>query len=249
MDIYNLLITKKHNPHYLTRYWKFITYCARTEDSESKKFNHHILPKAKDLFPEYKSFKVYPWNKIVLTARQHFLAHWMLWKAYGGSQTKAFRFMNKNTKNLTSKVHLVLLEEFALVNKNKEITSEQRKAASEIMIKRWENPEYRENFIEKRKGWKLSEEHYNAFVFSNLGKLFSSDTIEKMKESASLSWTTERRKQQRNNALKQWNTACSIDDIIYESLSSASNILNIHLSTLRNRCKSKGYPSYFMLKD
>lgn len=48
---------------------------------------HHILPKsmggtdARD-------------NLIALTPRQHFVAHWMLWKAYGGSMGRAFFMMS-----------------------------------------------------------------------------------------------------------------------------------------------------------
>jgi hypothetical protein len=61
---------------------------------------HHILPKAKDLFPEYKNLTIYSWNKIDLTARQHYLAHLLLWKAFGGSQAKAlFRMLCGKTEN------------------------------------------------------------------------------------------------------------------------------------------------------
>jgi hypothetical protein len=60
---------------------------------------HHICPKANDLFPEYKSFKLYKWNKIKLSYRQHFIAHWLLWKAYGGSQTIAFSAMQNQNSN------------------------------------------------------------------------------------------------------------------------------------------------------
>jgi hypothetical protein len=34
------------------------------------------------MFPKYKSFKDHPWNFVKLTARQHFIAHIMLWKSY-----------------------------------------------------------------------------------------------------------------------------------------------------------------------
>jgi hypothetical protein len=69
---------------------------------------HHILPKARDLFPEYTSFKDNPWNKVRLTTDQHIIAHVMLWKAYGGSQAKALECMlgvfNSNTnKNLSNR--------------------------------------------------------------------------------------------------------------------------------------------------
>jgi hypothetical protein len=53
--------------------------------------SHHILPIGE--FPKYKSFKQFPWNKINLTSRQHFIAHMILWKCYGNTQTHAFYAM------------------------------------------------------------------------------------------------------------------------------------------------------------
>jgi hypothetical protein len=92
-SIYGILASKPHNPHYLRRYLKFILSCLSKDESTGFVEDHHICPKSKDLFPEYKSFKKHPWNKATLTGRQHFIAHWMLWKAYGGSQSYAFMSM------------------------------------------------------------------------------------------------------------------------------------------------------------
>lgn len=89
MNILSILQSKPHNSHYLNRYYKFIQLCQEknaTIDVEA----HHICPKAKDLFPEYTDGSVYTWNIVNLTYRQHLLAHWMLWKAYQGSQVYAF---------------------------------------------------------------------------------------------------------------------------------------------------------------
>lgn len=94
--IYSILSSKPHNPHYLNRYWKFIQ--SRNSCSGYTEI-HHICPKAKDLFPEYASLKTHPWNKIKLTAREHFISHWLLYKAYGGSQAFAFRSMCNGQKS------------------------------------------------------------------------------------------------------------------------------------------------------
>lgn len=106
-ELYNILSTKKHNPHYLKRYIRFILGCKAKNEGLTKKDcyleAHHICPKADDLFPEYKSFRDYPWNKILLTGRQHFDSHWILWKCYGGSQVDAFwRFSHKQSFNKES---------------------------------------------------------------------------------------------------------------------------------------------------
>lgn len=100
-NIYTILASKPHNKHHLDRYFNFILACGQANSSlpvGTYTEKHHICPKAKDLFPEHKSFLKNPWNCALLTYRQHFIAHWMLWKAYGGSQTGAFLFMNRWTK-------------------------------------------------------------------------------------------------------------------------------------------------------
>lgn len=51
---------------------------------------HHILPKAKDCWPEYAKE---PDNIVRLSARAHFIAHLLLSRALGGSQISAFVLM------------------------------------------------------------------------------------------------------------------------------------------------------------
>lgn len=108
MQILEILESKSHNKHYLHRYYTFILSCIQInrKNINVKMISHHICPKANDLFPEYSKLKQHSWNGALLTPRQHFIAHWMLWKAYGGSQSYAFNIM-KNVHNytITSKIH------------------------------------------------------------------------------------------------------------------------------------------------
>ena len=97
MNIYNLLSSKPHNPHYLKRYYAFIESCRQTTSNPVVE-KHHICPKAKDLFPEFSSFAKNPWNLISLSPRQHFIAHLLLWKTFGGRQTHAFHLMSNVSK-------------------------------------------------------------------------------------------------------------------------------------------------------
>jgi len=97
MNIYSILESKPHNPHYLKRYWKFINACTHKQDEYVE--DHHICPKAKDLFPEHEHAE---WNSKFLTARQHITAHVMLWKAYGGSQSSALNCMLGNFNSSTN---------------------------------------------------------------------------------------------------------------------------------------------------
>jgi len=87
----------EHQIH-LNRYIKFIS--SRLERKfEYKKglCKHHVHPVS---FGANKGFKE-KWNIIVLTEREHFIAHLILYKCYGGKMTRAF-FMMNNGKNILS---------------------------------------------------------------------------------------------------------------------------------------------------
>jgi len=107
MDIFHILSSKPHNAHFLKRYYTFINQCSKANSLLTKEElgiteAHHICPKAKDLFPEYKNFSEHKWNKINLTPNQHYIAHWILWKCFKGSQIDAFWKMNqKQSENKT----------------------------------------------------------------------------------------------------------------------------------------------------
>lgn len=87
-EIYKILQTKPHNSHYLKRYVNYISRMLQVNKDDYVEA-HHICPKAIDLFPEYTKFSDFPWNKVYLTPRQHIIAHLILWKTYGNSQTVA----------------------------------------------------------------------------------------------------------------------------------------------------------------
>jgi len=106
--IYSLLEEKAVNLHYLKRYIRFID-----RFNGSGKIKHHILPKANDMFPQYSNLNTNPWNASYLGKREHFVAHWILWKMLGGSQTYAFFTMkNKNNELLNSRSYEKVLEDF-----------------------------------------------------------------------------------------------------------------------------------------
>ena len=95
MDIYSILASKPHNPHYINRYINFIEQCQQKNVGyEGSTAGHHICPQANDMFPEYKNFRYYPWNRAELTQRQHNIAHLLLWKTYRNkSMTFAWNMM------------------------------------------------------------------------------------------------------------------------------------------------------------
>lgn len=129
--IYTELKSKSINDNYVKRYVEFIK-----KYNGSGTIKHHALPKAPDMFPKYKSFDNYSWNCIYLGKRHHFLAHWMLWKAMGKSQTYAFYQMrHKDKQKLNSKTYSVLLKNFRVLAKDEK----RRKKLSRSIKKAHEN--------------------------------------------------------------------------------------------------------------
>lgn len=116
MDIYSILASKPHNPHYLNRYIRFIEKCQqKNKNSSAKTHRHHICPRAKDMFPEYESFSKNKWNIARLTPRQHFIAHIMLWKAYPSisSQLSAvWQMKHRNNEQINSRLYESILLEY-----------------------------------------------------------------------------------------------------------------------------------------
>jgi hypothetical protein len=115
MDIYKILASKPHNPHHLNRYITFIKQCQQNNSVyEGYTERHHICPKA--MFPKYKSFTQYRWNCAVLTARQHFIAHVMLWKIYENkSMTRAIGMMTDEGKIKKSEIYERIKIEYSVL--------------------------------------------------------------------------------------------------------------------------------------
>lgn len=95
MNIYTVLSSKRHNKHYLNRYLTFINLRKdRILDSNIITETHHILPRAKEMFPEYDKLNKHPWNGIKLTLREHYIAHLLLYKTFKNQSTAmALKFM------------------------------------------------------------------------------------------------------------------------------------------------------------
>lgn len=159
MNLLNILSPKSKNVHYLLRYLKFISWCSSSENERIEV--HHICPKAKDMFPEYRSLRDHEWNKKLLTPRQHFIAHWMLWKAFGGSQTRAFWKMSHD-KTLHSKTCSLLKDDFAksqssLMKGKKKSPAHAQKLRENLLLKT-NTPEQRQRCKERLIGHEVTPE-------------------------------------------------------------------------------------------
>lgn len=105
MDHVEILKSKPHNPHYLMRYIKLINYAKMLHPSALLySENHHICPKAKEMFPEYKSFAEHRWNKCRLPYRIHLIAHYLLMKAYNNKSMALSYIFTTNQKHNSIKI-------------------------------------------------------------------------------------------------------------------------------------------------
>lgn len=90
MNIYTLPTPK--SAHYLNRYLNLICYANNNPQITDYDEEHHILP-------ESMGGTNNATNLVKLTARQHYLAHWMLWKAYKSKEMTSAFFSMSNQSN------------------------------------------------------------------------------------------------------------------------------------------------------
>lgn len=90
---FSLLKNFVPNNHYLTRYQRFIQQAqVRKLEPNTRTETHHIVPRSLGGSDE-------PTNLIDLTLREHYIAHWMLWKALPSSSSMRFAFLAMCQKN------------------------------------------------------------------------------------------------------------------------------------------------------
>lgn len=91
-------------------YLKIVNKALKSNRTKSDGYfeNHHILPKAKGMFPDFGSLKDNPWNGVLLTPREHYICHALLVQHYRKTNeivkyrkmSRAFFLMSKtNTTN------------------------------------------------------------------------------------------------------------------------------------------------------
>lgn len=155
------------NHHYYSRYKKFIE-SLKEQSVDGYCELHHIVPRSlggsnnKD-------------NLIALTARQHYVAHWILAKACGGSATRAFYMMSNFGKygTVNSTTYGKARQEYS------RLVSEQLKKKPNIPKF---TPEHREKLRQAKLGKKLTEEHKENVGRAQLGRKLSEETKRKISE-------------------------------------------------------------------
>lgn len=187
-NIYSLPSPK--SLHYLNRYIKFISIIDASSNITQYKESHHILPEAMGGVNDNT-------NLIDLTPRQHYIAHWILWKAYKSKEMTAafFSMCNQNNQyqhrkhRINSKVYEKLKIEFSkeISISTKELWTNQKyrdkhnltnqsaytkNLRSEKAKKLWQDDEYRRKLTLSRKlAWaegRVNRDHSKCGVTGEL---------------------------------------------------------------------------------
>lgn len=148
------------NQHYNSRYEKFID-SLKTQTVLGYTERHHIVPKSLGGSND-KS------NLIRLTPRQHYIAHWMLWKIYGGAMTRAFFLMSHEDRNhrINSKTYKLARENYSQQVKEQmakqsnvpKFTVEHREKLRQAKLGTTLSAETRKKLGDAQRGRKLSDE-------------------------------------------------------------------------------------------
>ena len=154
------------NQHYYSRYEKFIA-SLQGQRIEGYCELHHIIPRSFGGSDD-KS------NLVALTARQHYVAHWILAKACGGSAARAFYMMSNFGKygSVNSTTYENARKEYS------KLVSVQMKNRPPMVF----TPEHREKLRQAKLGTKLSEETKKKVGAAQIGRKLSEETKRKISE-------------------------------------------------------------------
>ncbi|ODA49489.1 hypothetical protein BC476_05985 [Vibrio parahaemolyticus] len=174
IEIRNLLIEHYGYNEYLEKYLEIVSSDDDVEYTEA----HHILPKS--IWPEFKDLKANEWNKVRLSAYNHFMAHYYFsmatnscWLAvhYMANISKKCSFKNCTSEELHeiacvyescksnikfSESHKAAMSAALKIAMNKPETKSKLSASAKIALNR---PETKSKLSVALKGRKFSDEH------------------------------------------------------------------------------------------
>lgn len=210
--------------------------------------NHHILPSS--LFPEFSKLKDNLWNSVLLTAREHFIVHALIWKHFKSinhnnvyKMAKAFnkmRYGDKNQNRYSSKLY----EYCKITHKNETFIGVPRSDETKEKIRQTKtgkpfSNEHIENIrkyhstisLEEKRRRRLGKIHTSETKEKirqhNIGKKVSDETKEKMSYSSNIM-----SQENKDNILNSTRKKVVIKSVEYDSVTTASIILNVSRPTL-----------------
>lgn len=239
-SIYSLLLSKTDKPHLALRYIKFIEFFSNT----GGEIKHHILPKAKDLWPEFSNLKNNKWNESLLTPRQHFIAHWMLHKIFSGSQTFAFYAMrNKDKMKLNSRAfEKLLLQRNELLrseshrNKMRQIALKQHSEGKGGMLNKTQSEYQKQVVREYMTGRPKKRESVEKQIKSRLKTITAPDYVNPYKRTA-----------EHNKAISQ--SLKGLMTLDKNNNAKSVTINDVYYSTMKEAVESTGISIYLINKS
>lgn len=230
-----------YSSHYYNKYIKFINSCKEQQIVGYKEL-HHIIPKALEGSND-KS------NLINLTARQHYLAHWMLWKAYNiKSMHDAFWMMN-NVKSdnqerhykINSKIYNTLKEERSRMLSIEMSLNNPSKLESVKELRRLAL--LGNTYGKKNKGMVFTEEHRKNLSNSHKGK----QTSDNQKSAVAKANTRRKGTNPTAAAVEKIRIKCFCEGVVYNSITEAQ--MYYTGINLWKRLDKPKYPEFYRIKN
>jgi hypothetical protein len=160
------------------RYLRLIEY-AKLNPPKDRVEKHHIVSRSMGGSDKKE-------NLIALPIRLHFIAHWLLWKAYKNAKmANAFWTMACcNGTKLNSKTYAIVrdvaVQAISKAKRGKTTSDKQKMIVSKLMSGRVVSLETRQKIAEAKRGKKQSAEHIAKLSAIKTGKKFSDETKLKM---------------------------------------------------------------------
>ena len=129
MNLCNIFLILAENgiTKYIRWYYAIIDK-ARNENAPHRKQyheKHHILPKS--LYPKYKSFRLHPWNGVLLDYKQHFICHYLLYKHFQLVGNESQKRITKRMFSSISKGFKINAREYEILRKEAQKQCKNRK--------------------------------------------------------------------------------------------------------------------------
>jgi hypothetical protein len=153
--------------HHYNRYQQFIG-SLRGQSVDGYAEVHHIVPRSLGGSDDAD-------NLIRLTARQHFIAHWILARALGGSASRAFFMMSNFGKygQVNSTTYQIARQEYA-----EQVSKQLKGKPSQCPF----SDETKQKMREAKLGRKLTPEHIEKMRQARIGKKMSPEFCKKISQ-------------------------------------------------------------------
>ena len=204
--------------NYTRIYTELIERAKERKSVNGYKEIHHIIPRSEGGTDESD-------NLVELTAREHFIAHKLLWMENPTfSRSAAFMMMSNSRKITWGSLYESVRRKFTESDEHP-----------------WRKSENRFKQLEVVMGVPKSEEHRKKISEALKGKSKSKEAVEKMKANLGDRFG-------KNNANYGKGTPVIVDGIEYPNQRRAAEKIGIKYNLMNHRIKSDSYPNYIYKK-